>query len=275
MSHSGQPTPASPLTTRATTVRDAWRLRSLASGWLAPDDWHTEAVDAVAKAIASDAERDAVLACGRLGRSRAEAGIGIAETIEDLAALFAANDCTLPPLSHLTAACVGWTEEGLARHAQGRCEDPLTGLATVPYLRTRLAEIYREADQAGTSPARTHRLVVVQISRQADSSRDDQPAGHDKANRPDPWHWMAQAIMLGHELRSAFPGGDTLCGSPLSVAGTGQAIALVRARDDLPAQYANLRRTVRVRLTSGAQIRMVPLPARLTEALRLVDELAP
>jgi hypothetical protein len=94
---------------------------------------------------------------------------------------------------------------------------------------------------------------------------------------------MAQAILLGHDLRVAFPGGDTLCGNTrcgdtLSTAGAGLAIALVRVRDDLSARYANLRRTVRVRPTRGArngmQIRMAPLPARLTEALRLVDELA-
>jgi hypothetical protein len=269
LSHSGQSSPTSHTTTNATTLRDAWRLRSLAGGWLASDDWHTEAADAATKAITSGAERDVVLACGWLGRSRAEAGIGIAETIEDLAALFAVRDGTAPPLGHLTAACVGWAEEGLARHAQGCCEDPLTGLTTVPYLRTRLAEVYREADQAGTSPARTHRLVVVQISRQA--GRHDR---HDQPDRPDPWRRMAQAIMLGHDLRAAFPGGATLCGNPQLAAGAGPAIALVRARDDLPARYAKLRRTVRVRLTSGAQIRMAPLPARLTEALRLVDELA-
>ncbi len=255
------------------TLRDAWRRRSLTNGWLSADDWHTWAVDAVTEAAVSGAGRDMILACGGLGRSRAEAGIGIAETIEDLAALFAALDDaalddaalddTVPPLRFVTSACVGWAEEGLTRHSQGGCEDPLTGLATVPYLRTRLAEIYREADQAGTSPARTHRLVVVELTRQAG-----------RPERPDPWHRMAQAILLGHDLRAAFPGGDTLCGNPLSAAGNRAAIALVRARDDLPARYANLRRTVRVRLTCGAQIRMAPLPAQLAEAQRLVDELA-
>jgi hypothetical protein len=231
-------------------VRDAWRRRSLAAGWCAMDDWHTEAVDAVAGAAVSSGESDLVRACGRLGRSRAEAGIGIAETIEDLAVLFAVLDGGCPPLRLVCSVAVGWAEEGLTRHSRGCCEDPLTGLATVPYLRTRLAEVYREAGQLGTSPACTHRLVVVNLSR-----------------RPDPWRRMAQAILLGHDLKAAFPGGDTLSG-----AGSGPAIALVRVRGDLPARYANLRRTVR--LACGAQIRMTPLPALLTEALRLVDELA-
>jgi hypothetical protein len=235
------------------TLRDAWRRRSLATAWLAADDWHNEAIDAVAGAVLSrdgSAVSDLTIACGKLGRSRAMAGVGIGETIEDLAALFAVLDGGNPPVNLVSSVAEGWAEEGLARHSQGCCEDPLTGLASLSYLRTRLAEVYREADQLGTSPACTHRLVVVNLSR-----------------RPDPWRRMAQAILLGHDLKAAFPGGDTLSG-----AGSGPAIALVRVRGDLPARYANLRRTVR--LACGAQIRMTPLPALLTEALRLVDELA-
>ena len=42
--------------------------------------------------------------------------------------------------------------------------------------------------------------------------------------------------------------------------------------DHLPLRYARLRRSVQS--TFGTQIRMTPLPGRLTEALRLVDKLA-
>lgn len=243
-----------------TELTDAWRRRTLAAGWLAIDDWHTAAVDAVAGAIlpggrALSAGPELAQACGRLGRSRAEAGIGIAETIEDLAALFAVLDGGCPPLMLVTSIAAGWAEEGLAQHWQSGCEDPLTGLATLSYLRTRLAEVYREAERLGTSPAATHRLVIIRLS-----------------PRPDAMDRVARAISLGHDLRAAFPGGDTLCGESLSAFASGPAIALVRARGDLPARYASLRRTIR--LARGAQLRMAPLPALLTEALRLVDELA-
>ena len=66
----------------------------------------------------------------------------------------------------------------------------------MPYLRTRLAEVYREAEQAGTSPADTHRLLVVGLPRRS------------------------------------------------------------------------------IQATFGIQIRMIPLPGRLSEALRRVDEVA-
>jgi hypothetical protein len=79
---------------------------------------------------------------------------------------------------------------------------------------------------------------------------------------------MALAILVGHDLRAAFPGGETL--SLARQNGTGLALALVGAGGDLPFRYARLRRTVHA--TFGTQIRMIPLPGRLTEALRLVDQ---
>jgi len=178
-------------------LSDAWRLRSLATGWLTADDWHSAAVDAVLAAALGQSSHggrpspgDAVLAavedesltaaCAGLGRSRAKAGVGIAETIDDLAALFAvlgdpagpagqarpagpAGPAGEPPLRLVCAIAEGWAEENLAQLAAGGCEDPLSGLATLPYLRTRLAEVYREAEQGGTSPADTHRLLVVRL----------------------------------------------------------------------------------------------------------------
>ena len=158
-----------------------------------------------------------------------------------------------PPLHLVCAIAAGWAEESLAQLAQGGREDPLSGLATLPYLRTRLAEVYREAEQGGASPADTHRLLVVMLPR-----------------HPDPWRRMALAILVGHDLRAAFPGGETL--SLARRTGPGPAIALVRARGDLPLRYARLRRSIQA--TFGTQIRMTRLPGMLTEALRLVDELA-
>ncbi len=235
-----------------------------------PDDWDTEAVDEVLAAcrnralargeagLAAVGATALAAACAGLGRSRARAGIGIAETIDDLAALFAVlgggpgmwgadGD---PPLRLVGAIAEGWAEESVSQFSHGGCEDPLSGLATLSYLRTRLAEVYREAEQGGTSPAETHRLLVVGLPR-----------------CPDPWRRLALPILVGRDLRAAFPGGETL-----SLAKPGPAIALVPARRDLPIRYARLRRNIQA--TFGTQIRMTPLPGRLTEALRLVDELA-
>jgi hypothetical protein len=243
-----------------------------------PDDWDTEAVDEVLAAcrnrapargeagLAAVGVSALAAACAGLGRSRARAGVGIAETIDDLAALFAVlgggggertgvlgggeGERWNPALRLVGAIAEGWAEESVSQFARGGCEDPLSGLATLSYLRTRLAEVYREAEQGGTSPAETHRLLVVGLPR-----------------RPDPWRRLALPILVGRDLRAAFPGGETL-----SLAKPGPAIALVPARRDLPLRYARLRRNIQAAF--GTQIRMTPLPGRLTEALRLVDELA-
>jgi hypothetical protein len=262
-----------------------------------PDDWESEAVGEVLaagrnRALArGDAGLAAVgatalaAACAGLGRSRARAGVGIAETIDDLVALFAvlAGDGGEsagalaggggeragalaggegernvlsegrhwdPALRLVGAIAEGWAEESVSQFARGGCEDPLSGMATLPYLRTRLAEVYREAEQRGTSPAETHRLLVVGLPR-----------------RPDPWRRLVLPILVGRDLRAAFPGGETL-----ALAKPGPAIALVPARRDLPLRYARLRRNIHAAF--GTQIRMIPLPGRLIEALRLVDELA-
>jgi hypothetical protein len=249
-----------------------------------PDDWESEAVGEVLAACRNRAlaRGDAGLAavgatalaaaCAGLGRSRARTGVGIAETIDDLVALFAvlAGDGGEraggdgreragvlsegrhwdPALRLVGAIAEGWAEESVSQFARGGCEDPLSGMATLPYLRTRLAEVYREAEQRGTSPAETHRLLVVGLPR-----------------RPDPWRRLVLPILVGRDLRAAFPGGETL-----SLAKPGPAIALVPARRDLPLRYARLRRNIHAAF--GTQIRMIPLPGRLTEALRLVEELA-
>ncbi len=272
-----------------TRLRDEWRRRSLATGWRMPDDWDTEAVDEVLAAcrnralargeagLAAVGATALAAACAGLGRSRARAGVGVAETIDDLAALFAVlgrgggertgvlsrgegertgvlgggeGGRWDPALRLVGAIAEGWAEESVSQFARGGCEDPLSGLATLSYLRTRLAEVYREAEQGGTSPAETHRLLVVGLPR-----------------RPDPWRRLALPILVGRDLRAAFPGGETL-----SLAKPGPAIALVPARRDLPLRYARLRRNIQAAF--GTQIRMTPLPGRLTEALRLVDELA-
>jgi hypothetical protein len=67
---------------------DRWRATSLRVGWAFPADWWVPAVDAVAEALCDG--RDPAAACAQLGRSRAEAAVGLDEALADLAALCAA-----------------------------------------------------------------------------------------------------------------------------------------------------------------------------------------
>jgi hypothetical protein len=130
------------------------------------------------------------------------------------------------------------------------CEDPLTGLVSFAYLRTRLRELYRDATRHGSEPTDTHRLVVVDLPR-----------------RPDPWRRISVVILVGHDLRAAFPGGDTL-----ALDRPGPAIALVQATEDFTFRFTSLRRAIRAAL--GTEVRMLKLPAQPEDAERLLDGLA-
>jgi hypothetical protein len=229
-------------------LRAAWRRQSLSSGWLAEDDWWTAAVDAVARAACRDGSLRQ--ACAMLGRARAHAGVGITEAMTDVAALYRVLGEGTPPLEVITSLAEGWADAGLARMSGAACEDPLTGLVSFAYLRTRLREVYRDARQQGTCPQATHRLVVVELPK-----------------RPDPWRRISLVILVGHDLRTAFPGGDTL-----SLDRPGPAIALVQVTDELAFRFTSLRRTIRAAL--GTEARLLRLPARPEDAERLLDGLA-
>jgi hypothetical protein len=130
------------------------------------------------------------------------------------------------------------------------CEDPLTGLVSLAFLRTRLGEIYREARQCGTCVADTHRLVVTELP-----------------HRLDPWDRLSAIILISNDLRATFPGGETL-----SLAGSSRAIALVRAVPELAFRATGLRRSLSE--AHGARLRLIKPPAQHAEALRLLDGLS-
>jgi hypothetical protein len=225
-----------------------WQQQSMLSGWAADDDWRVAAVDTVAIAACRGAGLAA--ACGALGRERARGGIGIGETVTDLAALCHVLDGGDPPLDLVRPLAEGWAEAGLASMSEATCEDPLTGLVTLPFLRTRLGEIYREAHHTGSCVADTHRLVVTELP-----------------NRLDPWDRLSAIILVSNHLRATFPGGETL-----SLAGSGRVIALVRAVPELAFRATGLRRSLSE--THGARLRLIKPPAQYAEALRVLDGLA-
>ena len=229
-------------------LRESWRRRSLAAGWSTPDDWYAPAVDTVTEAVRTGDDLTGPLR--KLGESRGLAGAGIAETLDDLGALFELASPADDPFDLVKPVAEGWAEAGMVAQSRSTCEDPLTGLVTLPYLRTRLGEVYREAGRDGTKPPETHRLLVVTLA-----------AG------TSPWQRMARAIIIGHDLRVAFPGGETL-----SLAGPSRLIVLARASRGRDPVTKGLRHILTD--TYGARVRTFRLPSRHEEALRLLNGLA-
>ena len=212
-------------------LRCAWRSSALVAGWAQPQDWWCVEVDAVCEAVAE--RRDAVGAFTRLGRARAQAGVGIGETLVDGAALYAVLDEEAAPPAVVRALAEAWVEVGLEPLGVATCEDPLTGLTSAAHLRTRLAEMYREAERAGGSVHCSHALVVVRT-------------GLDGAVR---WDGLLRRLALGECLRSVFSGGETLAVLEPSV-----VVGLVARTPMLAAMVESLRRRL-AEVATGIAVR--------------------
>jgi GGDEF domain-containing protein len=225
--------------------------------------------------------RDALLAGGDVqaaavgtGRDLAADGVPLDELLADLEATFAAVGLADPDYRVVRALCVSWTDVSL-RYLHGlSCDDPLTGLASLPHLRSRLDEIYREAERRGVRVQAEHALVVVeadQVARRADVGSEPGSVSHSVTRRFGSALRMAE---VADSLRAVFSGGETV-----ARAGVHRAVALVRRQAEPAAQVETLR--VLLQSRSGAsndggeqRVWIEGLPGTHESASLLLDELA-
>ncbi|MFC5822382.1 hypothetical protein [Nonomuraea insulae] len=224
-------------------VLSRWRGRSMAAGWSLAEDWWTPEVEVVIKAVCGGC--DLTQACWALGAARAGAGVGVAEGMNDLAELFAVAGAGGPPFTALRSFAAGWAEQSFAPIGELHCEDPLTGLATVAYLRTRLAHLYR-GSAAGTC------LVVAEPPAPAE----------DLAER------LATALNLATALRRAFPGDDTL-----ALLGSARVGAVTRMDERLAEKVARLENS-EILYGRRPRVGVRPLPRAYGQALALIRTLS-
>lgn len=231
------------------TLRARWRTASLASGWRFPSDWAVPEVDAVCAALIRGGQTDQALS--GLGRARAAAGAGLAETLADLAALhavladpsavdgFVAPDIDATPSRSLRLTALAWADVALDQLSKTEVTDPLTGLPTAAYLRTRLAELYRGAARQGGAAADDSLLLVVSLNL-ADV------AG---------WSRLTAMILLGDTLRKVFDG-------PESIAVLGPStVAVLTVRDGgLSGRAVAVRRVLNDHLVADPQLQRIGRP---------------
>ena len=231
-------------------LRDAWRRDSLAGGWTHPRDWWAAEVDAVVEALTVGG--DVPLTVGRLGRARAEAGVGIRESLDDLCALYGRLPAGGPPLTVVRALVEAWTEIAVTAIRSAGCEDPLSGLATPAYLRTRVAEVYREAEHDGQPAGDRRTVLILRITALATLVG---------------WESLLLRLAIGDCLRSVFSGGETLASvGPTTVVG------LVSRDHWLPGRLKMLRSQL-AEATGDPEIRIwtEALPATLPAAYDLME----
>ncbi|GAA1346658.1 hypothetical protein [Falsarthrobacter nasiphocae] len=136
------------MTRRADALRERWKRTSLAREWRVPEDWGCPATETLPQLLVE--RRDVTEVMEELGRHRARIGVGIAEALADLFALF--DSCSwlaTPGCEHqrryVAAYADAWADESLGYSPAISCVDPATGLATFPHFSRRLEEMYDDA----------------------------------------------------------------------------------------------------------------------------------
>ncbi|MBX9244328.1 hypothetical protein ICW40_05845 [Actinotalea ferrariae] len=242
----------------AATLREQWRARTVESVWLRPGDWYHPAVDAFTEALASGA--CAAAAAARLGEVRGAAGVGIAETLDDVGLVYQILERE-PGMDVIRSLCEGWAGAVEALPVQVSCIDPESGLPTLEYLGVRLAETYGAARKHGHEAFVTHCLVMVDV------------ATEDLA----PWRRMARSAAMGRALSAALPAGH-----PMAALGGGAFTVLVardwdlgetvrRMRDQVNENAAQLQ--IADLLRQPPRIWIEPLPETHEQAVDLLHQL--
>ena len=206
------------------------------------------------------AGRDASNACATVGRDMARDGADLGEALDGLRITYARVLGGEPDFRAVRALGVAWSEETLGYLHQLSCEDPLTGLASLAHLRARLSEVYRIAEQGGTSATISHALVILDLPLLARASVWE-----------DAFEATLRLARLAESARMAFPGGETICQA------NQRRLVVVAQRSDLLARRVGLLRSLAQDATpasSRARVWVEGLPPTDDGAAMLLDELA-
>jgi GGDEF domain-containing protein len=214
--------------------------------------------EAVGEALVSDA--DVIAACTVVGRDVARDGAALGEALSGLRATYHLVRSSPPEFEATEALSVAWSEATLEYLHALSCEDPLTGLASLAHVRSRLDELYREAELTDVPVTGSHALVVVEL-------RFHEPTSV-------PGHQFTRALRLvqvTEAMRAVYSGGQTL-----GRLGLDRAVAVVTRTVDLGTSVALLREFLGdLDLgSSDPRVWIEGLPSSADSAARLLDELA-
>ncbi|MGI8900071.1 MAG: hypothetical protein ACR2HA_03925 [Nocardioides sp.] len=214
--------------------------------------------EAVGEALVSDGDVSA--ACSVVGRDVARDGAALGEALSGLRTTYHLVLGSAPGFDAAEALSVAWSEATLEYLHDLSCEDPMTGLTSLAHVRTRLAELYRDAELTDVPMRESNALVVVEVSfRRHDSFAD---------------HHFTRALRLvqvAEAMRSVYSGGQTI-----GRLGLNRAVAVVERDRDL-GQSVSLLREFLADLDLGAsdvRVWIEGLPPTAESATRLLDELA-
>ena len=265
-----------------TQLRSMWRSVSQERGWSHPDDWWSPAVDAVTEAIITDG--DVAERCDRLGLARAQAGVSMTETLDDVFALarlaralqsHPAHSFATPPrpidvVVLLKSAAIGWAEGAGAGYGAGCGAADLAGStgATLPdagYLAERLREVAAEAECEGRRLGERYGLVVAALLGPAPESSGGQA-------RLDGWDRTWRMSQLTTDLQAVFSSGESIVRI-----GPSAAVVLTRRTPELATRVGSLRSLIDSRADAAeartVRIWLERLPDNVQQAVQLLTDL--
>ena len=214
--------------------------------------------EAVGEALVSGAP--VAPACSVVGRDVALDGAALGEALSGLRATYELVLGSSPTFEAAEALSVAWSDATLEYLHDLSCEDPLTGLASLAHVRSRLDEIYREAELTDVAVSRSHALVVVELCF--------------RVTAVDPAHHFTRAMRLvqvTEAMRAVYSGGQTL-----GRLGLDRAVAVVPRGGDLGTSVALLRELLGELDLGEMDLRVwiEGLPGTPDSASRLLDDLA-
>jgi hypothetical protein len=214
--------------------------------------------EALYDALESDGNVVEVVA--EIARRSAREGAAIDEVLSDLALTYEAQGGIFvePPFPVVRALAGSWADASLRYLHAVSCEDPLTGLASLAHVRSRILEVFREAARRGIQGPPPFAMLVVELTW-------GEACGS-------PFDRMLRMIDVAEILRMVYAGDETvgqLTGS--------RVVALIR-RDsrigDSVSGLLGLLQSWEERSGIHTRLWIEGLPASAASAEVLLDELA-
>ncbi len=217
-----------------------------------------------------------VEACAvEVGRELAAEGVALNQVLDDLETTYAAVAAGSPGYLVVRALCLAWTEVSLQYLHGLSCHDPLTGLASLPHLRSRIDELFRTAERDRRTGPEAYALVVVELGPPVRPLRICRSAGDGQHSASSLRLSTVLALVeVTEAMRDVFSGGETfarICGR--------RACALVSRDAALGAALESLRQLLEDRSAlryhrAGPRVWIESLPATSELTSALLDELA-
>lgn len=213
--------------------------------------------EAVGEALASGS--GSLEACEVAGRRLAQDGASLDEVLTGLHSTTMTITGVAPTYADVRAISVAWSESTLAYLHQLSCEDPLTGLASLGHVRSRLSELYRGQFRYDTLLRETHALVVADLPH-------DRP-GHEHGDGDSVSRAM-RLVRLGEAARTVFSGAESI-----GRMGANRIVVLVERDAQLGRRVAIMRKMLGM-ADYPMRVWIEGLPGTDAGAANLLDELA-